>query len=139
MSSNNFIDSRDLSYMETLGLTVKAEFENPHIGPFIDYFTTMKEYLEFREEATSAGSEFIESAWLGYVIRKSYKNGNSYILVKGGYVSNPSDFIIFEDTYSTHRAAKGVATRYHKQDVADKRSDVSDYTVLRVVNGHILK
>ena len=84
MTTNNFIDSKDLSYMETLGFTVKAEFKNPRGIPFIKYFITMNEYLEFREKATYAGYEFIEIAWLGYVIRKQYKEGNSYILVKGG-------------------------------------------------------
>ena len=138
MTTTNFIDSNDLSYMETLRLTVKAEFKDPKGVPFIEYFTTKQEYLEFRGEATSAGSEFIESAWVGYVIRKYYKGGNSYLLVKEGYVSNNSSYIILADTYSSHRAAKAVATRYYNQDLKDGCTDVSSYKVVTVVNGHAI-
>lgn len=137
MATNNFIDSEDLSYMKKLRLTVKAEFENPEGVPFIEYFTTMKEYLEFRKKATSAGSEFIESAWVGYVIRKYYKEGNSYLLVKEGYVSNNSSYIILADTYSSHSAAKAVATHYYNQDLKYGCTDAS-YKVVTVVNGHAI-
>lgn len=76
------------------------------------------------------------------MIRKKYTNGNSYILVKGGWVASISDkFICIEDTYSTRRIAKMVATKYKKDDVSYDKLDLackdSIYDVVTVVNGRI--
>lgn len=136
------INKSDVEMMNTLGMTVMARFVNPNGIPFTKEFKNFDEFKEFKEQCKHVGTTFLTHVWVGYVIRKKYTNGNSYILVKGGWVANmPDKFICIEDTYSTRRVAKAVVSRYKKDDASydevDPASKGSTYDIVTVVNGKI--
>lgn len=139
------INKSDVEVMNTLGMTVMAKFVNSKGIPFTKHFKNFDDFKEFKEQCKDVGTTLSSHVWVGYVIRKKYTNGNSYILVKGGWVANMPDmldkFICIEDTYSTRRIAKMVASRYKKDDVSYDKLDLackdSTYDVVTVVNGKI--
>ena len=136
------INKSDVEVMNTLGMTVMAKFVNSKGIPFTKHFKNSDDFNEFKEQCKDVGTTLSSHVWVGYVIRKKYANGNSYILVKDGWVANMSDkFICIEDTYSTRRIAKMVASRYKKDDVSYDKLDLackgSTYDVVTVVNGRI--
>ena len=87
--------------------------------------------------------------WKGYVIRKTYQEGahkgESCIYIKTGYVKtdNKKTFIFPDECYSKLSTAKGVVTRYYKQQEQDIRlgnffNIRSSYEVVEVVNGRLV-
>lgn len=136
------INKSDVEVMNTLGMTLMAKFVNSKGIPFTKHFKNFDDFNEFKEQCNDVGTTLSSYVWVGYVIRKKYTNGNSYILVKGGWVATMSDkFICIEDTYSTRRIAKMVASRYKKGDVSYDKLGLAckgfTYDVVTVVNGKI--
>lgn len=89
--------------------------------------------------------------WEGYAIRKSYVSGaykgQSYILLKGGHVkpdTNHNNFIFHDECYESVKAAKMVATKYHKTDVRNytyyggsEGEATARYQVVKVIGGKL--
>lgn len=90
--------------------------------------------------------------WSGYVLRKTYTEGNSkgqsFIYIRGGRCVKDDfeDTFIFKDeSYESEKSAKIVASRYRNSEMKDLKANrtvstqevTAIWSVIRVVNGHL--